>query len=114
VAALLERAHVGRCDAETVELLFPPDSFEVSQLEERIAVVEAAARQRLGGQVRVVVREGEGGTPSLAEQHDTDRAERKRRLVEENPRVVEAVATFEGDVVGVELAQKTEEETLDG
>ncbi len=114
VAALLERAHLGRCDAETVELLFPPNSFEVSQVEERIAVVEAAARRRLGPQAKVVVREGEGGAPSVAEQHDTHRAERKRRLVEENPRVVEAVATFEGDVVGVELAQETEEEALDG
>lgn len=114
VAALLERAHLGRCDAETLELLFPPNAFEVSQLTARIAVVEAAARQRLGGQVQVVVREGEGGAPSLAEQHDTHRTERRRRLVEENPRVVEAVAAFEGKVVGVELAQETEEEALDG
>ena len=114
VAALLERAHIGRCDGEAVELLFPPDSFEVSQLEERIDVVEAAARQRLGPRVRVVVREGEGGAPSMAEQHDSHQAERKRRLVEENPRVVEAVTTFQGDVVAVELAQETEEEALDG
>jgi len=114
VAALLERAHLGRCDAEVVELLFPPDSFEVSQLEARIEVVEAATRQRLGPRVRVVVREGEGGAPSMAERHDTQQAERKRRLVEDNPRVVDAVTTFEGDVVAVELAKKTEEEALDG
>ncbi len=114
VAALLEQAHVGRCDAEELELLFPPDSFEVGQVEARIDVVQAAARQRLGPGVKVVVREGEGGAPSVAERHDSHQAERRRRLVEENPRVVEAVATFEGDIVAVELAKEEREESLDG
>ncbi|OIQ07147.1 MAG: hypothetical protein AUK60_02710 [Rhodobacteraceae bacterium CG2_30_10_405] len=74
--------------------------------------VEAAVRQRLGEAVRLVIREGEGGAPSLAEQRNAHQAERKRSLVVENPRVVEAVATFDGAIVDVELAE--EEEGFDG
>ncbi|NCO57180.1 MAG: DNA polymerase III subunit gamma/tau [Deltaproteobacteria bacterium] len=112
VAALLERARLGRCDGAAVELLFPPASFELAEVETRREVVEAAVRQRLGEAVRLVIREGEGGAPSLAEQRNAHQAERKRRLVVENPRVVEAVATFDGAIVDVELAE--EEEGFDG
>jgi DNA polymerase-3 subunit gamma/tau len=104
LAALLEYGRLVHCDRDRVEVAFAA-SFYANQVEEDRALVEEEVRRLAGAQASFVIHRGEmaGSRPSVVEERAANREAARRQLVEENPRVTDAVTTFDGDVVDVHL-----------